>query len=229
MPSPFPGMDPYLEHPKLWAPFQHQMLACLYQILLPGLVDRYRARVGSRTYTAEMALFTSVVREDHAEEFIEIRTRSDGRLVTLIEVVSPGNKTTPAGRAAYLDKRKEATACRAGIVEIDLVLQGKPTLTYSRDGLPEYDYAVTVTKSTAPDRYEIYTATLQKRLPKFKVPLAPDDRDALLDLQAAFARAYDLGNFSSQIDYKGPVPPDVPLSDDSRRWADEMLKGQKMR
>ena len=48
MPSPFPGMDPYLEHPKLWPAFQHQLLACLYQILLPGLVDRYRARVGTR-------------------------------------------------------------------------------------------------------------------------------------------------------------------------------------
>ena len=35
--------------------------------------------------------------------------------------------------------------------------------------------------------------TVQKRLPKFKLPLAADDRDALLDLQAAFARAYDLG------------------------------------
>ena len=45
MPSPFPGMDPYLEHAKLWPAFQHQLLACLYQILLPGLVDRYRARV----------------------------------------------------------------------------------------------------------------------------------------------------------------------------------------
>ena len=44
MPSPFPGMDPYLEHPKLWPAFQHHLLACLYQILLPGLVDRYRAR-----------------------------------------------------------------------------------------------------------------------------------------------------------------------------------------
>ena len=98
MPSPFPGMDPYLEQPKLWVHFQHQLLACLYQILLPGLVDRYRARVGSRTYTAEMALFTSVLREEHTEEFVEIRNRSDGRLVTLVEVVSPANKTTPAGR-----------------------------------------------------------------------------------------------------------------------------------
>jgi hypothetical protein len=222
-------MDPYLEQPKLWVHFQHQLLACLYQILLPGLVDRYRARVGSRTYTSEMALFTSVIREEHTEEYIEIRNRSDGRLVTLVEVVGPANKTTPAGRAAYLEKRKDALAQRSGVVEVDLVLQGKPTLTYSRDGLPEYDFAVTVTRATAPDRYEIYTATLAKRLPKFKVPLAPDDRDALLDLQQAFTRAYDLGNFAAQIDYKGPPPPDVPLDDAQRSWVDDLLKQQKLR
>jgi hypothetical protein len=229
MPTPFPGMDPYLEHPKLWGYFQHQVLACLYQILLPGLVDRYRARVGNRTYTSEMALFTSIIKEEHAEEFIEVRNRADGRLVTLVEVVSPANKTTPAGRQAYLDHRKAAVGQRAGIVEIDLVLQGKPTLTFARDGLPDYDYAVTVTRPTAPDRYEIYTATLQKRLPKFKVPLAPDDRDALLDLQAAFSRAYDLGNFAASIDYKCPPPADVPISDTNTAWLDLLLKAAKLR
>jgi hypothetical protein len=222
-------MDPFLEHPKMWAPFQHQLLASLYQILLPGLVDRYRARVGSRTYTSEMALFTSIVREDHAEEFIEVRNRSDGRLVTLIEVVSPANKTTTEGRAAYLEKRRDTAAQRAGIVEIDLVMQGNPTLSYSRDGLPEYDYAVTVTRATAPDRYEIYTSTMQKRLPKFKVPLAPDDRDALMDLQAAFARAYDIGNFATTIDYAGNPHPDVPLSDAHMQWIEQALKVQKLR
>ncbi len=229
MPSPFPGMDPYLEHPKLWPTFQHQLLACLYQILLPGLVDRYRARVGTRTYVSEMPLFTSIIRDEHTEEYIEIRTRTDNRLVTLLEVVSPANKTTPAGREAYLDKRREATLQRAGVVEIDLVLQGKPTLTYSRDGLPEFDHAVSVTRATAPDRYEIYTATLQKRLPKFKLPLAPDDRDALLDLQAAFTRAYDLGGFAAQIEYKDCPPPDVPLTDAQKAWINEFLKQLKMR
>jgi hypothetical protein len=222
-------MDPYLENAKLWPAFQHQLLACLYQILLPGLVDRYRARVGTRAYVSEMPLFTSVIREQYAEEFIEIRNRSDGKLVTLLEVVSPANKTTPAGRSAYLDARQAATAQRAGIVEIDLVMQGKPTLTYSRDGLPEYDYAVTVTRANSPDRYEIYTATLQKRLPKFKLPLAADDRDALLDLQAAFARAYDLGTFANQINYKAPPPPDVPLTDAYKTWAEELLKQMKLR
>ena len=229
MPSPFPGMDPYLENAKLWPAFQHQLLACLYQILLPGLVDRYRARVGTRAYVSETPLFTSIIREQYTEEFIEIRNRTDGKLVTLLEVVSPANKTTPAGRQAYLDARQQAVHQRAGIVEIDLVMQGKPTLTYSRDGLPEYDYAVTVTRSNAPDRYEIYTATLQKRLPKFKLPLAADDRDALLDLQAAFGRAYDLGTFGTQINYKGPPPPDVPFTSEYKTWADELLKQMKLR
>src|ERR1700686_785122 len=102
MPSPFPGMDPYLEDERLWAAFQHQLVTCLYQILLPGLVDRYRARVNQRQYATEQALFTSVVREEHQEEFIEIRQRSDARLVTLVDVASPTNKVRPAGRSAYL-------------------------------------------------------------------------------------------------------------------------------
>lgn len=229
MPSPFPGMDPYLENPKLWASFQHQLLASLYQNLLPVLVDRYRPRVGTRSYTSEMALFTSIVREEHAEEYIEVRNRADGKLVTLIEVVSPSNKTTTAGRNAYLERRREAIQQRAGIVEIDLVLQGKPTLTYSRESLQEFDYVVSVSRSTDPNRFEIYTTTLQKKLPKFKVPLAPDDRDAMLDLQPTFARAYELGNFAAQIDYKNPPPADVPLSDSNAAYLDSILKTLKLR
>ena len=115
MPSPFPGMDPYLEDEPLWAAFQHQLVNCLYQILLPGLVDRYRARIGQRLYTTEQALFTSVVREEHQEEFIEIRQRNDGRLVTLVDMVSPSNKLTEPGRQAYLSKRREAKASSAGL------------------------------------------------------------------------------------------------------------------
>ena len=224
MSSPFPGMDPYLEDPALYGPFRHQLLAALYQLVLPGLVDRYRARIGSRSYTSELALFTSVIREEHSEEFIEIRSRGDGRLVTLVDVVSPANKTTSAGRTAYLATRHSAQVARAGIVEVDLLTQGKPMLEFARDGLPEFDYAVTVTRGNAPERYEIYTATVQKRLPKFKLPLAADDRDTVLDLQVAVARAYDQGDFAKQIDYAGPLPIDVKLADTTRTWITGWLK-----
>jgi hypothetical protein len=220
-------MDPYLEDEKLWPAFHHQLVSCLYQVLLPGLVDRYRARVGQRLYFTEQALFTSVLREEHHEEYIEIRQRSDGRVVTLLEVVSPTNKTTAAGRKAYLDKRAEGKTQGANLVEIDLVLQGQPTLDYSRDGLPEWDYAVTVTRATQAERYEIYTSTLQKRLPRFKLPLAADDRDSVLDLQAAFSRCYDQGGFAAKIDYRRDPP--TTLTDDDHRWLSELLKKQKLR
>lgn len=227
MPSPFPGMDPFLEEEKLWPVFQHQFAACLYQILLPGLVDRYRARIAQRHYSTEQALFTSIVREEHHEDLIEIRQRGDGRLVTLVDIVSPANKTTEPGRQAYLNKRREGKQSGASVVEVDLVLQGQPTLEYSRDGLPEWDYAVTVTRSTQAERYEIYTATLQKRLPRFRLPLAADDRDTVLDLQAAFARCYDQAGFAATIDYHRQ--PAAVTNDDDRRWLDDLLKQHKLR
>jgi hypothetical protein len=215
-------MDPYLEHEALWPVFHHQLVMALYQMLLPGLVDRYRARVAQRHYATEQALFTSIIREEHHEDNIEIRQRSDGRLITLLDVVSPANKLTQQGRAAYLDRRREGRSANANLVEIDLVLQGQPTLEYSRDGLPDWDYAVTVTRSTQPERYEIYTATLQKRLPRFRLPLASDDRDTVLDLHTVFTRCYDQGDFSAKIDYsRDPV---TTLSDEDRTWLRDHLK-----
>ncbi len=227
MPSPLPGMDPFLEDERHWPVFQHHLVGCLYQMLLPGLVDRYRARVCQRHYVTEQALFTSVIREEHHEENIEIRQRTDNRLITLVDVVSPANRTTASGRQAYLEKRKEGRSAGANLVEIDLVLQGQPMLDYSREGLPEWDYGVTVTRSTQPERYEIYTATLQKRLPRFRLPLAADDRDTVLDLYAAFARAYDQGNFAAKIDYQRDPP--TSLRDADRQWLDKLLKEQKLR
>ncbi len=227
MPSPFPGMDPYLEDERLWPDFQQQLIACLYQTILPGLVDRYRARVCQRHYVTEQALFTSIIREPRHEDYLEIRQRCDGRLMTLLEVVSPANKTTPEGRAIYLEKRREGRTAGANLVEIDLLLQGQPTLDYSRQELPDWDYAVAVTRATQPDRYEIYTATLQKRLPRFRLPLAPDDRDTVLDLHTAFTRCYDKGGFANKIDYTKEPPP--PLSDDDRAWLNDLLRQCKLR
>jgi hypothetical protein len=220
-------MDPYLEDEKVWPAFQHALVGALYQSLQPNLGDRYRARVGQRHYVTEQALFTSIIRDEHHEEFVEVRQRCDGRLVTLLDVVSPANKTLSSARQAYLDKRQEAKGCGASIVEIDLVLQGQPTLEYSRDGLPDWDYAVTVTRSTQPERYEIYTATLQKKLPRFRLPLSADDRDAVLDLQSVFNRCYDQGAFCARIDYgRDPV---TTLADDDRKWLADWLKHQKLR
>ena len=232
MPSPFPGMDPYLETPALWPGFQQQFVTCLYQLLLPNLADRYNPRPVRRTYHTEMALFTSIIREEHVESFVEIRRRTDSRLVTLIDVVSPANKTTMAsgketpGRAAYLAQRRLAQNAGANLVEIDLVLQGKPTLDFPRDGL-DCDYTVTVARADRPDRYDVYPITLRERLKKVKLPLGPEDGDRPLDLQAVFARCYDQSGYAKQIDYTSDLP--VPVADDTRKWVEALLRQLKLR
>jgi hypothetical protein len=100
-------------------------------------------------------------------------------------------------------------------------------LEYSRDGLPEWDYAVTVTRATQPDRHEIYTATLQKPLPRFRLPLAADDRDTVLNLHAAFTRAFDQGDFAHKIDYHRDPPTALPP--ERREWLNGLLKQNKLR
>jgi hypothetical protein len=216
-------MDPYLERSDLWASFRRHVVAGLYQSLLPGLVDRYRARVSLRKYTSQFVLFTTIERHDHDEEFVEIRSRSDGKLVALIDLPTPATRSTPEGRTAYLNTRQAGIAERSAYVDIDLVTQGKPMLDYDRSGLPPHDHTITVTRGGKPDRYEIYTASVRKRLPKFKLPLAADDRDTVVDLQLIVNRAYELGSFSQQIDYAAPLPPDVQFQDDDRKWVQQLL------
>ena len=67
-----------------------------------------------------------------------------------------------------------------------------------------------------------------KRLPKFKLPLLADDRDTVLDLQVAVARAYDLGNFGKHLAYSDPLPKDVGLSDAGRDWVRDWLRQQNV-
>jgi len=45
-----------------------------------------------------------------------------------------------------------------------------------------------------------------------------NDRDTVVDLQAAFTRAFDQGNFAEQIDYR--KDPATRLGDHNRRWLD---------
>jgi hypothetical protein len=185
-------MDPYLETTDLWPLFQQTFVACLREDLQAGLADQYQTRVHERHY---------VDQGEHREEYLEIAHGSDGQLVTLLDMVSLTNKATAAGREAYLSTRQQARAAGASVVEIDLVLQGPPMWEYCRDGLPAWDYAVTVVRAVQPERYEIYRASLQKRLPRFRVPLDNTRRDMVLDLQTAFGRCYDRAEFGNRITY----------------------------
>src|SRR5947208_11979895 len=53
MPSPFPGMDPYLETPHLWPDVHHRLISEIQMALNPALRPRYVARVELRVYISD--------------------------------------------------------------------------------------------------------------------------------------------------------------------------------
>jgi hypothetical protein len=180
--------------------FHHELIACLHQSLWPLLSDRYHARLAERHYTIEGPPSPEGLPRGCHEEYIEVCQCHDGRLVTLIDVVSPANKQTAGGRRAYQATHDQAWGQGANVVEIDLVMPGPA----HRQGFPPWDYVVTVTRQSQPDRSEIYAAAFP--LPRFRIPLASDDRDTILDVHTAVAQAFDRGGFSSSIDCQRHFP-----------------------
>lgn len=55
MPSPFPGMDPYLEHPALWPGVHQRLITYLGDTLNAVLPPQYVADIGERLYVVEPA------------------------------------------------------------------------------------------------------------------------------------------------------------------------------
>jgi hypothetical protein len=53
MPSPFPGMDPYLEHPAHWMDFHATFINYWREALAATLPEHYTARIGTRVYLTE--------------------------------------------------------------------------------------------------------------------------------------------------------------------------------
>ncbi|MDY6785200.1 MAG: DUF4058 family protein [Cyanobacteriota bacterium] len=51
MPSPFPGMDPYLEHPDFWPGTHHLLISLLTEALVPQIRPKYEVAIEQRIYT----------------------------------------------------------------------------------------------------------------------------------------------------------------------------------
>lgn len=162
-----------------------------------------------------------VARETGVERWVEITT-AHGRLVTVIEVLSPANKTG-AGRHRYLSKRATYEEAGVNVVEIDLLRGGSPTVAATA-GTPAENatcYTICVFRAAKSERFEVYHWGLRDRIPAFAVPLRPEDPDAPLDLQPLIDRAYELGYYWQ--DSTSPNQIDPPLHAEEAAFATERL------
>ncbi|MFN0074996.1 MAG: DUF4058 family protein [Prosthecobacter sp.] len=150
-----------------------------------------------------------------------------GELITVIEVLSPTNKTTQ--RDDYTFKRGDYLAAGVNVVEIDLLRQGALTVNLRGTEYEEREerrrkeehYSICTTRPAYPRRREYYDCPLRQKLPVIRIPLRHTDPDVPLDIQALINRCYESGRYW-KLDYRAPLSP--PLSAEDAAWANDCLK-----
>ena len=186
-----------------------------------------RARGGAAVLEADEPVILQVEPEEIHESLIQILDLKHGKkVVAVIEVVSPSNKIAGPGRESYKKKQAEVLAGDAHLVEIDLLRLGRHILAAPESLVRSqwvYDYLVSVNRAeTSRDRFALYRRLLRDRLPRIRIPLADDDPDVILDLQAVFSMAYEGGGYRDRIDYTSPCL--TPLSPSDQQWADGVIQ-----
>jgi hypothetical protein len=167
----------------------------------------------------------------HAVEVTEqyvtiIDARSGGRVVTMIEFISPSNKRKGPGRELYIQKQEEAKSAGVNLVEIDLNRQGESVSLAAKCVPPDHIelYHTSIWRGNDPHRVAYYPMPLRARLPVIPIPLRPTDPDVTLDLQALVNSVYSRGRYDD-IDYSRP--PEPPLDPSDAAWAKEITNATK--
>lgn len=250
MPSPFPGMDPYLEDPDVWSDFHTTFITTFRRQLHAVLPPQYVARVdrhvwvqepdderlllgrpdvyaatpaeaegGAATATiADPFTVELAVQPSEGSRYLRIVDAKSRRVVTVVELLSPSNKTSGPDRTAYLTKRNDYLARRLNLVEIDLLRAGQ---RMPMGAPPPAQYYVLVARAARMPHAGLWAVSLREPLPPIPVPLDPSVPEVTVDLQRCLSDSYDEGRFAQDIDY---VEPPVPvLHEPDATWARELL------
>jgi hypothetical protein len=256
MPSPFPGMNPYLEQPGAWVDFHNRFVMHLADLLNERTGDDYFAKVDDQVYIHELPpdrwrplgrpdlsvkptagaapAFASVGAQVAAPgeveieladpldvvtlPYVEVIDRAGREVVTVIELLSPSNKTPGPDRDQYARKRLRLTNSRVNFVELDL-LRGGPRHSF-RPAPPACDYYALVYRPARWPRAGIQAVRLRERLPVIHIPLRESTPDITVDLQQLLHETYDAGKYRAYIYDDLPEP---PLSADDAAWAAQFV------
>lgn len=163
--------------------------------------------------------------EPITERFIEIVEATGERLVTVIEFLSPTNKSG-RGLRDFREKRDKLLAGGVNFVEVDLVLAGDWLALLHPHRSPtgvRAAYRATVRAVTDPVAVHFHAIPLCEPLPSIKIPLRHDDQPIELHLQSLLDRAYSSGRYARTLDYTRPPPAGLDIDDQA--WIDALLRG----
>lgn len=254
MPSPFPGMNPYLEQEDVWHDFHERFIPRLAEALTPQVQPRYIVKLDQHAYIHELpaedrrligrpdvylaasgaaaqqsvaagevlegpvqALLPVAV-DTERQGYVQVRDRHSRELVTVLELLSPANKTPGPDREQYLAKRREFLAGGVNLVEIDLLRGGaRPPV----QGFPaDAAYYALVSRSHRRPRADLWPLTLRDPLPELPVPLRPGEPEARINLQDLLHQVYDAAGYEAYV-YEGAPEPALPATEAA--WARQFV------
>ncbi|MFZ4593939.1 MAG: DUF4058 family protein [Verrucomicrobiaceae bacterium] len=161
-----------------------------------------------------------VLHEEITERWIEISDRN-GKLITVIEVLSPANKDGDI--RGYLSRRDTYLQAGVNLVEIDLLRGGTHVLAVPLRAVEtpgSTRYLTCVSRATCPEGCEVYVTPLREPLPDLSIPLREKDADIVLPLQPLVDRCHRMGGYWN-ANYRRI--PDPALPEDEARWVHEQV------
>ena len=222
MPSPFPGIDPYIEFCGRWQDF-HSALLIYYRVALnESLPEDYVAQVEEEASLMRDSGGKTPRPHPDVATWIEIRKLPDLDLVTVIEVLSPTNKTGE-GWYEYLKKRNGYIERPVHIVELDFLIAGH-RLPMERP-LPRGNFHAIVSRAERRPDADVYSWSIRDPLSAIPIPLEHPDPDVILDLAPACAMAYDGGRYGMLLRSRYREPLGLPLAPEDRAWAEGLAQG----
>jgi Protein of unknown function (DUF4058) len=121
MPTPFPGMNPYLEQPEFWSDFHNQLVTALARSLVPLLIPKYRVVTDKWIYKVNDASTIAIGRPDVAvqqsriDRTIAASSAASAALAQPIQVMVPLSEEV---QQPYLQVRDTATQAVITTIEV---------------------------------------------------------------------------------------------------------------
>ncbi|MEM7793832.1 MAG: DUF4058 family protein [Cyanobacteria bacterium P01_C01_bin.118] len=237
---PFPGMDPYLEHPEIWPGVHLLLITTLAESLTPQLRPKYSVLVAVRLYETppEQKANTALVSPSSQpmlvevpmpvtvrQGYLEVREVATKEVIAAIELLSPINKRPGQGRRTYETKREHVLASSTHLVEIDLLRAHEPMPILGQGW--HSDYRILVSRSELRPQAELYGFNLRDKIPTFSLPLSQDDQAPTVDLQSVLNQIYERSGYDLKLDYQeDPVP---SFNDEENRWMHNLLTDKGLR
>jgi hypothetical protein len=159
------------------------------------------------------------MQDEVSENFLEVHEVKTGKLVTLLELLSPVNKLHKQGREEYERKRGYVFRSWTNLVEIDLLRAGDPMPVVGVQ--VQSDYRILVSRGIQRPRASLIAFSLRQPIPALLLPLLPGDDEPEVALNRLLHTLYRRARFDLRLDYVQPPIP--PLAEADGAWAQALI------